>query len=703
MDLQNRNEAHASTLHDMEEYSEAAPGSPRHNSVSTETSIQTHPRSNNGRNKDTSTGLQYRPHAPNEHTPSFPPTTHYRSYSLPLLEQSILLCFTDWHGKTARPWQLKACGDVLTRHTPRIINAPSLLRPILLVRSTGGGKSAVRDVAGILCGGITITIVPLLSLAADQTAKLSQLSLSQGLGRRLQVFNLDVLRSEKLNRALRNHLEGLKNDASSNKRVFLFSSPQKITNDPLWQQTIAACCRNGTLRLLSVDECHLYASHGMEFRAEFGQLRKCLFRTILRETKHPIPILFMTATASQSMVNDLSALTGLSFDLQRDLIWPSSHSGVQRRNVFINLSFKESPIRRIKSDLLTISRSNKGQKLIVYSNSRKALINLFTKSRLALNHHGIQKDLLLVHGTMFREQKFHNTEMFVGQPLLDECPTTGRELRFDPIALFATAGTTSSGIDCSDVNHVIFHGFPATIEDFLQCMGRCGRSSHASPSNSSFTVVVSLNSLVALMTRIFVIPKYEASQNKNNTNQPSDVHSQEQSKQSAATVPISYDDLSQRQWRNLLPVLSLLCLSNGQCLHCQLESKMLHPFRPAVCDIGRKCNNACWQCSTSSLSTPLDGKVDKNALKAYFVEIFITRKLESEKRSLRKDCFLDQLLQFETFDTAGEPEKIFAKRVFHLKNQRSAKQRTKALWKRVSLSLLSALSFLKMASQLRSG
>ena len=129
-----------------------------------------------------------------------PPNT---PYALPLLEQAILLSFTDWHGKTARPWQVNACGEVMKRHTMQPTSFP-ILRPVLLVRSTGGGKSAVRDVSGFLCGGISITIVPLLSLAADQTTKLTDLASSQSLNHRLQVFNLDVICSPKLNDTLRN-------------------------------------------------------------------------------------------------------------------------------------------------------------------------------------------------------------------------------------------------------------------------------------------------------------------------------------------------------------------------------------------------------------------------------------------------------------------------------------------------------------------
>ena len=603
------------------------------------------------------------------------------SHGPDLLQQAIEAVFTDWHGKTARPWQIDATKQVLLRHigpsTP-----PSMLRPLLLVRSTGGGKSAVRDIGGILCGGITVTIVPLLSLAADQTSKLKHISLANHLSNRLQVFNLDVLRSGRLNNILRRHLENLPNDDPAKKRIFIFTSPQKISNDPSWQATIAQCCSNGTLRLVAIDECHLFATHGMEFREEFGALRKCFFKVLQKKTKVPIPVIFMTATASPPMLQDLSSLTGISFDFSNDLVWPFHHSGVERRNVLLDLSFKDSPTTRIKSELRKTCRLPGGRKLMVYSNSRKAITNLHEKSRVKLNHlnhrDGIQKDVLLVHGNMFREQKFHHTDIFVGKPLLDECPTTGRALQFDPVAYFATAGTASSGIDCGEVDKVIFHGIPASLQDLLQCSGRCGRSQRATPANSSFTIVMSLNSLVSIMTRIFIIPKYEESKKASQTATTTDnATSSPGTKVSAATTMPAHV-LAERQWQNLLSVLSLLCLDNGKCIHSQLESMMLNPHHPSVCDIPLRCNGACWRCREKPISTALDCRVDIEALKQYFVRIFITDKVRPSQLSLHKDVFLNTLVDFETEDREGKKKKAFGRRVFRIKTKATIRQRAKA-------------------------
>ena len=73
-------------------------------------------------------------------------------------------------GKTPYAWQQKVIAHLCCMQIPQSSIAPA---PVLLVRPTGGGKSAVRDVSSILSGGFSLTITPLLSLGADQEEKIT--------------------------------------------------------------------------------------------------------------------------------------------------------------------------------------------------------------------------------------------------------------------------------------------------------------------------------------------------------------------------------------------------------------------------------------------------------------------------------------------------------------------------------------------------
>ena len=47
-------------------------------------------------------------------------------------------------------------------------------RKLLLVERTGGGKSLVLGLVSVLCAGVTVVLVPLLALTADQLARFNE-------------------------------------------------------------------------------------------------------------------------------------------------------------------------------------------------------------------------------------------------------------------------------------------------------------------------------------------------------------------------------------------------------------------------------------------------------------------------------------------------------------------------------------------------
>jgi superfamily II DNA helicase RecQ len=155
---------------------------------------------------------------------------------------------------------------------------------------------------------VTLTIVPLLSLGADQTAKLQSLSDSNQLP--VQVYHLDEYRARDANRSLCRLINEL-TDATVT--IFLFASPQKLLSRE-WSDYIGSLIKRQSVPFsLCVDECHLYAQFGAEFGAEFYGMKAPLFVPICKY-RPMMPIMFLTATASTTVLDDLEDLTGLSFD-----------------------------------------------------------------------------------------------------------------------------------------------------------------------------------------------------------------------------------------------------------------------------------------------------------------------------------------------------------------------------------------------------
>ena len=326
---------------------------------------------------------------------------------LQLLKRVVVSSFLFFSGFTPHIWQLLACTHLLKLQVANS-NGPI---PVLLCRPTGGGKTAVQNATSItLGGGISLMLVPLLALAGDQTSKLRAVAAKQ---KKVRVYNLDEIKKAKKKRRLQREL--IQNlDPSSGITVYLFSSPQTITTDKSWQKCFQKLIELGKMKMVTIDECHLYANFGMEFRGEFVDLKDSLF-LLLSSAPNSIPVLFMTATGAKDMVNELEQLTGLVFEKPADILWPYDTTLFQRRNISLQMKFSISPLSELKSQLRKLDEEEiRNNKCIVYTKSVKRCDSLHSQARALMDSEMIPGDVVMVNGTLFIEQKFHNVELFVG-------------------------------------------------------------------------------------------------------------------------------------------------------------------------------------------------------------------------------------------------------------------------------------------------
>jgi superfamily II DNA helicase RecQ len=261
----------------------------------------------------------------------------------PILKGIIESAFLLLHLFLPKEWQLFVTHSILMSS---ILSRAGPI-PMLLCRPTGGGKSSVRDIVGFLIGGgVALCLVPLLALAGDQTTKLLAIANRQC---NIKIYNLDEVKNSRRKKILQIQLlEDL--DPISGETVFLFASPQTITRDSSWQRVLHKLALCKSLKFVSIDECHLFANFGVEFRKEFVDLKDAFFSK-LNNVPHAVPILFMTATGTRQMVDELETLTGLSFDRENDIFWPSETCSFARRDVNVQMKFNNSPLTDMKATI----------------------------------------------------------------------------------------------------------------------------------------------------------------------------------------------------------------------------------------------------------------------------------------------------------------------------------------------------------------
>src|SRR5438093_9228158 len=145
-------------------------------------------------------------------------------------------------------------------------------RDVVLVMPTGSGKSLCYQLPGIMLGGTTLVISPLIALMEDQVGKLKAFG-----------FAADRIHSNRDRAASREvcvqYLDG--------KLDFLFIAPERLRVRG-FPEMLAKRRR----RLVAIDEAPCISRWGHDFRPEYRTIGQHL------PALRPAPVLALTATAT---------------------------------------------------------------------------------------------------------------------------------------------------------------------------------------------------------------------------------------------------------------------------------------------------------------------------------------------------------------------------------------------------------------------
>ena len=168
---------------------------------------------------------------------------------------------------TPYDWQRRLGGQILRLRADR-----EEVRQ-LCIQPTGGGKTLVFHTLACYMKGVSICIIPLLSLGADQVNKAM---LRARHDPSIWAVHLDDLRDIDVKELL-----GLINEMDqATTTVMLYSSPQFLVQRfPGFLSKLINTC---AIKLVVVDEIHLFAQFGRSFRSEFNDMNENSSDSFLR-------------------------------------------------------------------------------------------------------------------------------------------------------------------------------------------------------------------------------------------------------------------------------------------------------------------------------------------------------------------------------------------------------------------------------------
>lgn len=296
-----------------------------------------------------------------------------------------------------------------------IIHSVCAGKDTLGLMPTGGGKSITFQVPALSMEGICVVVTPLIALMRDQVDNLRRL------GIKATAVYSGMSRQEIITQ--------LENCIFGNYK-FLYISPERLGTE-IFQTKLQAM----NVCLLVVDESHCISQWGYDFRPSYFSIAD------IREQLPGIPVLALTATATQEVVDDIQE----RLHFKEKNVFKKSFI---RKNLAYIVRHTEDKI-----ETLTYILGKVPGTAIVYVRNRKRTKEI----ALALQQAGISADYF--HAGLNREEKSLRQKRWKE----NEC------------RVIVSTNAFGMGIDKPDVRLVVHIDMPGSLEEYYQEAGRAGR------------------------------------------------------------------------------------------------------------------------------------------------------------------------------------------------------------------------------------
>lgn len=330
--------------------------------------------------------------------------------------------------------------DILAKYFPKVEEFQDVQEPaidslidgekVLCLMPTGGGKSLIYQVAGILLEKATIVVSPLVALMDQQCKQLSRSGLQSvcfsGMDYKKQFQTITDMANGILPR-------------------FIFVSPERISSDGYLEHMLKL--RKNDIGLVVVDEVHCVSQWGEGFRPAYRNIPAFLNRVFSNEWPR---LLCLTATLNNEQQEQIKNEFKITKIIKGENLW--------RDNLHLNIINLHDGQEETKDcEMEKIINDHKGEKILVFAHRK-------------YGNKGTTRTLYEKYKDMYDGVDFFDSDRSDNDKDRVITGFTNGNIKI----VFATSAF-GMGIDIDDIRVVINYLISETVEQYYQEVGRAGR------------------------------------------------------------------------------------------------------------------------------------------------------------------------------------------------------------------------------------
>lgn len=350
------------------------------------------------------------------------PTEKNEKKSYNLMTDSMIFSRTGFRRFKSLPQKLAVYGA---------LNTPNGYTTLVSL-PTGGGKSLITQMLAYQSDGLTVVVVPTVSLADDQLIAARQIIKTDSVDREIFAYRSGVEIAPILS-AIQNRTAKL-----------LFISPEALMNNPAFENAMTTANKQHYLKNIVIDEAHIVVDWGASFRVDYQCLEA--WRKKLMLTNPSIRTVLLSATFEKKCIDVLKKLFS---DGER---W---------------IEIRCDALRHEPRYILLKERS--------YGKKDKKTIELVQKLPHPMIVYVARPDDAERIKSLLGEHGINNVQTYTGLTKNDQREKLLKSWKANEFEIMVATSAFGVGVDKLDVRTVIHLYIPQNPNAYYQELGRGGR------------------------------------------------------------------------------------------------------------------------------------------------------------------------------------------------------------------------------------